>query len=226
MILLVLLIFATMIIGQANQGDNLKEKILLQSLKGDNNQLPEVLAVPDNNQEKIDDIISPQTQAALKAVQLSKDLAQIDEVTIQAKGETTNRKGEPAAIYVTASRGTNQISQQDLDCLARIVHSEARGETYEGMVAVASVVLNRVDSKVFGKSIQDVIFQSGAFTAVSDGQYYLEPDETSYRAAKAALNGWDPTGGAIYYWNPAKATSKWVRSRSVTKTIGKHVFAH
>lgn len=90
---------------------------------------------------------------------------------------------------------------------------------------MAAVALNRLQSGKFGNSLQQVIFQPGAFTAVSDKQFYLTPDANAYQAADAALRGWDPTNGAIYYWNPATATSKWVWSRTIIKRIGKHVFA-
>lgn len=127
---------------------------------------------------------------------------------------------------VTPSRGgLALISQSDVYDLARLVHGEARGESFEGKVAIVAVVLNRLESKKFGNSVQKVIFEPGAFTAINDGQFYMEPDESSHQAVQAALRGWDPTGGAIYYWNPVTATSKWVWSRPIINQIGKHVFA-
>jgi len=126
----------------------------------------------------------------------------------------------------SVSRSSNHYSRHNLDSLARLVYGEARGEPFVGQVAIAAVVLNRVESDKFGDTINEVIFEPGAFTAVSDGQYYLQPNEQAYKAAQAALNGWDPTNNAIYYWNPATATSKWIWSRPITVTIGKHVFAH
>lgn len=116
-------------------------------------------------------------------------------------------------------------NHHDLDSLARLVYGEARGESFVGQVAVAAVVLNRVESGKFGDTINEVIFEPGAFSAVSDGQYYLKPNQEAYKAAQAALNGWDPTGNAIYYWNPVTATNQWVWNRPVITTIGKHVFA-
>ncbi|HZJ82320.1 MAG TPA: spore cortex-lytic enzyme [Clostridia bacterium] len=113
----------------------------------------------------------------------------------------------------------------DVQLLAKAVHGEARGEPYLGKVAVAAVVLNRVRDPRFPNSISGVIYQPGAFTAVSDGQINLTPDSESLRAARDALNGWDPTYGAIYYYNPAVATSKWIWTRPVHLTIGKHKFA-
>lgn len=109
--------------------------------------------------------------------------------------------------------------------LAQAVHGEARGEPYLGKVAVAAVVLNRVADPRFPNTIEGVIYQPGAFTAVSDGQITLAPDDESLRAARDALNGWDPTYGAVYYYNPAKVTSAWIWSRPVHLVIGKHHFA-
>lgn len=109
--------------------------------------------------------------------------------------------------------------------LARLVHGEARGEPYVGKVAVAAVVLNRVRSPLFPNTISGVIYQAGAFDAVYDGQINLTPDNDSIRAARDALNGWDPSGGCIYYYNPVTATNGWIWSRTVQLSIGKHNFA-
>lgn len=109
--------------------------------------------------------------------------------------------------------------------LARLVHGEARGEPYTGKVAVAAVVLNRVRSAAFPNTISGVIFQSGAFDCVRDGQIWLTPDSESLRAANDALAGWDPTAGCVYYYNPATATSAWIWSREVRLSIGAHSFA-
>ena len=114
----------------------------------------------------------------------------------------------------------------DLQLLARAINGEARGEPYEGQVAVGAVILNRVKSSKFPNTIAGVIYQPGAFTAVSDGQISVPIDSkaTVVKAAQDALNGWDPTGGAIYYFNPNTATNKWIWSRPLTKVIGKHRF--
>lgn len=126
----------------------------------------------------------------------------------------------------TPSRGgTTSYTQDDLYWLARAVYGEARGESYTGQVAVAAVIINRLQSGKFAHSIKGIIFEPLAFTAVADGQIYLTPDTTAIRAAREALNGADPSGGALYYWNPVKATSKWVWSRPIIKEIGNHVFA-
>ena len=117
-----------------------------------------------------------------------------------------------------------QLKITDLNLLARIIHGEARGEPYNGMVGVAAVVLNRVANPNFPSTVAGVIYQKGAFDAVSDGQINLTPSTQAYNAARDALNGWDPTGGAIYYFNPATATNKWIWSRPHTITIGRHRF--
>ena len=122
------------------------------------------------------------------------------------------------------SNSTSQ-SSSDLYLLAKCVYAEARGEPYVGQVAVAAVILNRVESPEFPNTISGVIYQPWAFTAVHDGQINLEPNDTAYQAAKDALNGWDPTYGCLYYYNPVTATSQWIYSRQVVVTIGKHVFA-
>lgn len=125
---------------------------------------------------------------------------------------------------VTAASNSNSTS--DVQLLARAINGEARGEPYEGQVAVGAVILNRVKSPKFPNTIAGVIYEPGAFTAVSDGQINVAISEgsTVVKAARDALNGWDPSGGAIYYFNPATATNKWIWSRSVIKTIGKHRF--
>lgn len=117
------------------------------------------------------------------------------------------------------------VSNDDLYWLARAVYGEARGESYQGQVAVAAVILNRVESGEFPNTIKDVIFEPLAFTCVADKQIYMEPNAAAIKAAREALAGTDPSGGALYYWNPVKATSKWVWSRPIIKRIGNHVFA-
>ena len=117
-------------------------------------------------------------------------------------------------------------SEGDLQIMARAVNGEARGEPYEGQVAVAAVILNRVKHPSFPNSVSGVIYQPGAFTAVSDGQINvpIDPNSTVYKACRDAMNGWDPSGGAIYYFNPDTATSSWIWSRTFIKQIGKHRF--
>ncbi len=123
-----------------------------------------------------------------------------------------------------SSQGSGYTSS-DLYLLAKCIYAEARGESYTGQVAVGAVILNRVASSQFPNTISGVIYQKNAFTAVSDGQINLSPDKTAMNAAQDAMNGWDPTYGCIYYYNPAVATSSWIFSRKTVTTIGKHVFA-
>lgn len=136
------------------------------------------------------------------------------------------------AIGITIGDGGGQYkpsgsdtSSGDLYLLARVVYGEARGEPYAGKVAVAAVVLNRVASSRFPNTIPGVVYQPGAFTCVSDGQINLTPDDDAIRAARDALNGWDPSGGALYYYNPNTAQSAWIWSRPIIAVIGGHNFA-
>lgn len=135
-----------------------------------------------------------------------------------------------AALGINAASSSSGAStstgrSKNLDLLARLVYAEARGEPYLGQVAVAAVVLNRVEHASFPNTISGVIYQSGAFDVVADGQINMEPDAQAVRAAQDAMNGWDPTGGCIYYYNPARTTSSWIYSRTVMTVIGKHYFA-
>ncbi|MDM5278367.1 spore cortex-lytic enzyme [Paenibacillus silvae] len=116
------------------------------------------------------------------------------------------------------------LSENELKIMANAVYGEARGEPFEGQVAVAAVILNRVKSPSFPSTPSGVIFQPGAFTAVADGQIYLEPNAQAKKAVEQALNGWDPSGGCLYYFNPKTATSKWIWTRPQVKTIGQHIF--
>lgn len=130
-------------------------------------------------------------------------------------------------IYVgnVKQNTTSAYSSSDTNLLARLIYAEARGETYAGQVAVGAVVLNRVKNPSFPNTISGVIYQPYAFTCVSDGQINMSPDKTALSAAKDAMNGWDPSYGSLYYYNPAVATSKWIFSRKTVVTIGGHVFA-
>ncbi len=136
-------------------------------------------------------------------------------ITLNEKIENQN------SSIAVSSQGTS-----DIQLMARAINGEARGEPYEGQVAVGAVILNRVKSSQFPNTVAGVIYQRGAFTAVSDGQINqpIAQDSTVYKAAQDAKNGWDPTGGCIYYFNPATATNKWIWSRPLVKTIGKHRF--
>lgn len=124
----------------------------------------------------------------------------------------------------SSSSSTSSSNSSNVNLLARLIYGEARGESYTGQVAVGAVVMNRIKSSSFPNTMSGVIYQSGAFDAVRDGQINLSPDSTAKKAAQDAINGWDPSYGAIYYFNPATATNKWIWSRPMTVTIGKHRF--
>ncbi len=123
-----------------------------------------------------------------------------------------------------AQKKVGTVSSNDVYVLSKIINGEARGETYVGQVAVGAVIVNRVKNSNFPNSVYGVVFEPGAFDAVSDGQYYSPPSASAVKAARAAINGWDPSGGALYYWNPATATSRWIWSRRIIARIGRHVF--
>ncbi|GAA4872014.1 spore cortex-lytic enzyme [Paenibacillus vulneris] len=141
--------------------------------------------------------------------------------TGNAGAGTSEGGGENANLPATNHLG---LSEQDLNLMANAVYGESRGEPYIGQVAVAAVILNRVKSPSFPNTVSGVIFQPGAFTAVADGQIWLTPNETAKKAVRDALNGNDPSGGCIYYFNPETATSKWIWTRPQVKQIGKHIF--
>lgn len=185
------------------------------------NQLQKDLGFLGYKVGPVDGIFGWQTLAAVKQFQKNNGL-QIDGIVGPKTAQAINRQVGGSS---TPSRGGVSFSSQEITNLARLVYGEARGESFTGQVAVAAVALNRLYSKKFGSTLSAVIFQPGAFTAVSDGQFWLTPNNSAYQAAKAALNGWDPTGNALYYWNPVTATNKWIWSRSIIAKIGKHVFA-
>ena len=124
-----------------------------------------------------------------------------------------------------SSGASSQYTSSDLYLMAKAIYAEGRGESYTGQVAIGAVIMNRVRNASFPNTVAGVIYQKGAFTAVADGQINLEPDQTAYNAARDAMNGWDPTYGCIYYYNPAVATSAWIFNRQTVTVIGKHVFA-
>lgn len=147
---------------------------------------------------------------------------------LTADGVVGKSTADALGISLTSSAASIPVSgysSNEVYLLARLIHGEARGEPYVGQVAVGAVVLNRVRHSAFPNTIAGVIYQAGAFDAVADGQINLTPDEQSLRAARDAMNGWDPSGGCIYYYNPSTATNKWIWSREVRLTIGEHVFA-
>lgn len=144
---------------------------------------------------------------------------------LKADGAVGPSTAVALGITLTGTVSASTYQESEVRILARLVSGEARGEPYVGQVAVAAVVLNRVKSPAFPNTISGVIFQTGAFDAVWDGQFDMEPTENSIRAARDALNGWDPTGGCLYYYNPSTATNSWIWTRQVQLTIGKHAFA-
>ena len=167
----------------------------------------------------IDGIFGSGTQAAVKNFQKKNGLT--------ADGIVGPKTAAALGMNLTSSSsssGSSSSSSGDLYLLARLVHGEARGEPYKGKVAVAAVVLNRVKSSSFPNTIAGVIYQKGAFDAVSDGQINMQPDNESIRAARDAMNGWDPSNGCLYYYNPKTATSRWMLSRPVLLRIGQHAF--
>ena len=129
-----------------------------------------------------------------------------------------------SALGITSSGGTGGFSSSDINLLARIISADSRGEPYEGQVAVGAVILNRVEHPSFPNTLAGVIYQPGAFSAIDDGQFNEPVADSAYRAARDAINGWDPSGGAIYYYNPDRSTNKWIFSRPVITVIGKHRF--
>jgi N-acetylmuramoyl-L-alanine amidase len=165
----------------------------------------------------VDGIYGSKTFEAVKSFQKKNGL-QVDGIagpkTLAALGITSSS---------SSSSGTSS-NNTDLNLLSKLVNAEARGEPYKGMVAVAATVLNRVASSKFPNTIAGVIYQSGAYTCVSDGQINLEASSQSKKAAQDAINGWDPTSGCIYYFNPDTATSSWIWSRPQVLTIGSHIF--
>ncbi len=169
----------------------------------------------------VDGVFGTQTSKAVQAFQRKNGLTVdgiVGKSTLAALGLSESSGG-------STSGSSSGSTDSNLYLLARIISAEARGEPYEGQVAVGAVVLNRVRHPSFPNTLSGVIYQNGAFTAIVDGQFDEPISSQSYQAARDALNGWDPSGGAIYYYNPAKTTNTWIYSREVIKTIGNHVFA-
>lgn len=165
----------------------------------------------------VDGIYGVKTQSAVKRFQRS--------VGITADGIAGNK----TLLYMGLGGGSTAasaggFSSSDIYLLAKVIAAEARGESYTGQVAVGAVVLNRVDSSSFPDTVAGVVYQSGAFSAVTDSNWSVSPDSTSRKAAQDAINGWDPSGGALYYYNPAKTSNRWIRTRPVITTIGSHIF--
>lgn len=165
----------------------------------------------------VDGIYGSKTVSAVKSFQSKNGLT--------ADGVVGNQTLAALGLSSSGNAGGYSSSSNDLYLLARIISAEARGEPYKGQVAVGAVVLNRVRHPSFPNTVSGVVYQNGAFTAIVDGQFNQPISSQSYQAAQDALNGWDPSGGAIYYYNPAKTTNTWIYSREVITVIGSHYFA-
>ena len=173
----------------------------------------------------VDGVFGSGTKSAVIAFQKKNGLKAdgvVGKATYKALGMTSSYN---LLTGSNAATGNGGYSSSDVYLLARTIYAEGRGEPYTGQVAIGAVVLNRVRSRQFPNTVSGVVYQKHAFTAVTDGQINLTPNETAMRAARDAINGWDPTGGALYYYNPAVATSAWIFDRQTVTVIGKHVFA-
>ncbi len=166
----------------------------------------------------VDGIFGANTERAVRYFQ------RVNKLTVDGKVGAKTAKALGMSLNSSSSNTNSSYSSEDLYLLARVVYGEARGEPYLGQVAVAAVVLNRVKSSEFPNTISGVVYQPWAFTAVNDGQINLTPNETAKKAAKDALNGWDPTYGCLFYYNPRTATSNWIRQKEIHLSIGSHVF--
>ena len=172
----------------------------------------------------VDGVFGAGTKKAVIAFQKKNGLTAdgvVGKSTYKALGMNSSYQALQGANTSNAS-GQNS---SEVYLLAKTIYAEGRGEPYVGQVAIGAVVMNRVRSASFPNTISGVVYQKGAFTAVDDGQINLTPNETAMKAARDALNGWDPTGGALYYYNPAVATSSWIFDRQTVTVIGKHIFA-
>lgn len=164
----------------------------------------------------VDGIYGSNTLAAVKKFQQKNGLT--------VDGIAGKKTLEAMGIFSSSSSSSGSTNSSSLNLISKFVYAEARGEPYNGQVAVAAVILNRVKDSRFPNTVSGVVYQPGAFTCVSDGQINLTPNSTAQKAAQDAINGWDPSYGAVYYFNPNTATNKWIWSRPVTVTIGKHRF--
>ena len=218
-ILLIILLFVGLsifVISNINNGSEVEALSKYGSRGSEVTQIQTKLKRWGYYKGNIDGIYGSQTVEAVKYFQRKNNLA-VDGIA----GKNTL---EAMGIFNSSSSGSSSSNSSNLNLLARVIYGEARGEPYTGQVAVGAVVLNRVRSSSFPNTISGVVYQKGAFDAVSDGQINLTPNSTAKKAAQDALNGWDPSYGAIYYFNPATATNKWIWSRPMTVTVGRPRF--
>ncbi len=171
-----------------------------------------------------DGVFGAATRSAVQYFQKKNGL-KADGVVGKATYKALGMESAYRALVNNAQNGVGGYSSSDVYLLAKTIYAEGRGEPYTGQVAIGAVIVNRVHSAAFPNTVSGVVYQKHAFTAVSDGQINLTPDDTAMRAARDAINGWDPTGGALYYYNPAVATSAWIFDRQTVTVIGRHVFA-
>lgn len=214
--IMIMLVLATIYV-------NNKEKMTVETLSKYGSRGSEVTQIQTKLKRwgyysgNVDGIYGTQTVNAVKYFQRKNGLT--------ADGIAGPATLKAMGIMSSSSSSSSSLSyNSNLNLLARVIYGESRGEPYTGQVAVGAVVMNRVKSSSFPNTISGVVYQSGAFDAVKDGQISLTPDSTAKKAAQDALNGWDPSYGAIYYFNPSTATNKWIWSRPMTITIGKHRF--
>lgn len=217
-----LLVFVLLVISSAfvidnivSSNDSTNAVVTVATTTSQNRGIQQRLKELGYYKGNVDGIYGSKTRSAVIAFQKANGL-----VADGIVGKNTAK-----VLGVSISSDNDSGNNSDLYLLAKCVYAEARGESYEGQVAVAAVILNRVKSPDFPNTIAGVIYQPWAFTAVNDGQINLEPDKTAYSAAQDALNGWDPTYGCLYYYNASTATSKWIFTKTTVVTIGNHVFA-
>ncbi len=203
--------------------------VLRQGAKGDEvKEVQRRLKLWGYYNGSVDGIFGAGTRSAVIAFQKKNGLTAdgvVGKATYKALGMNDSYNMLVGGGSTTQTGGMNGFSSSDVYLLARTIYAEGRGEPYTGQVAIGAVILNRVRDAAFPNTISGVVYQKHAFTAVSDGQINLTPNETAMKAARDAINGWDPTGGALYYYNPAVATSSWIFDRQTVTVIGKHVFA-
>ena len=208
------------------QNDAIETAVLRQGSKG--SEVKEVQRRLKNwgyYKGSVDGVFGAGTKSAVIAFQKKNGLKAdgvVGKATYKALGMTASYN---LLVGSSSSGGVNGYSSADVYLLAKTIYAEGRGEPYTGQVAIGAVVLNRVRNSAFPNTVSGVVYQKHAFTAVADGQINLTPNETAMRAARDAISGWDPTGGALYYYNPAVATSSWIFDRQTVTVIGKHVFA-